>query len=207
MGYYDDGKITTSSDTEQIGLGDIFYAIVAYGTPEMVEFKGTITEIDADGDVDDEGRGYGYYTANGVLDDGREVSINQRGEGTIYGANYRSGDRSDKIDCDTQAQSNAFYDAFDAYKAGQKLTFHQKGLLIGGMDVASTTTGCVNPAQAVQIAKILGDYATFAAFDMLAGSGGKRADEYGAYKVRQARNMNVDGRAIFFDALAEASKQ
>jgi hypothetical protein len=76
---------------------------------------------------------------------------------------------------------------------------HEKGLAIAAIPVANSR---ITPEQAVEIAGIVGDLETFRYFDALAGSGSPRADEYGCWKVRQARNMNIDGKAVFFDALA-----
>lgn len=75
----------------------------------------------------------------------------------------------------------------------------EKGMAIAAIPVANSR---VTPEQAVEIAGILGDYATFRYFDALADSGSALADEYGAWKVRQARNMNVGGKSVLFDALA-----
>lgn len=75
---------------------------------------------------------------------------------------------------------------------------HEKGLAIAAIPV---TNGRVTVEQVVSIARIVGDMETFRYFDALAGSGSRLADEYGAWKVRQARNMNVGGKSVFFDAL------
>lgn len=187
-------QIATSSDSQFIGVGDTFYVVFNCCESNAREERATITEIVCDGDIDDEGKAFGYVDgATAKLADGREVYLNAKGMGDLDGEKF-----------DSQKESIKFYEAFDIYRAGGKLTLQQKGYLIGGLDVASTVDGRVNAGQAVEIAKILGDVESFYYFDRLAGSGGCMADLYGAYKVRQARNMNIDGKAIFFDALAEA---
>lgn len=60
----------------------------------------------------------------------------------------------------------------------------------------------ITEEQAVEIARILGDVDSFHYFDRLAGSGSRMADDVHAWKVRQARNMSVDGKPVFFNALA-----
>lgn len=76
---------------------------------------------------------------------------------------------------------------------------HEKGLAIAAIPV---TDNRITPEQAVEIARILGDFDSFRYFDGLAGGGSPLADEYGCWKVRQARNMNIGGKAVLFDALA-----
>lgn len=61
--------------------------------------------------------------------------------------------------------------------------------------------GRITADQARVIAFLCGDVHTFRTFDAYAGSGTQHADAIGAYKVRQARNMRVDDRPVFFDAL------
>lgn len=76
---------------------------------------------------------------------------------------------------------------------------HEKGLALAAIPVEN---GRITAEQAVEIAGILGDYDSFRYFDGLAGGGSPLADEYGCWKVRQARNMNMGGKAVLFDALA-----
>lgn len=78
------------------------------------------------------------------------------------------------------------------------LTRQEKGEWIAAIPVHDRR---VSEQQAEQIAGILGDSDSFHYFDALASGGSQLADEYGCWKVRQARNMNVDGRPVFFDAL------
>lgn len=76
---------------------------------------------------------------------------------------------------------------------------HEKGLAIAAIHAEGNR---ITAEQAVEIAHILGDLETFRYFDALAGGGSRLSDEYGCWKVRQARNMNIGGKSVFFDALA-----
>lgn len=75
---------------------------------------------------------------------------------------------------------------------------HEKGLALAAIPVED---GRITPEQAVEIARILGDFDSFRYFDGLAGGGSRLSDEYGCWKVRQARNMSVGGKSVLFDAL------
>lgn len=185
--------LDSSSDATEMGVGTKFFCVFDQGEPNERSLVATITEIEFDGDVDDDGRGYGYVAgATAVLDDGRTVYLGRNGMGDLDGEAF-----------DSQVNSSEFYAALDAFRAGGYLTLRQKGLLIGAIELKN---GYVSPEQVVEIAKIIGNVESFRYFDGLAGSGGRTADEYGAYKVRQARNATMGGRAIFFDALQEVEQ-
>lgn len=193
--YDDRPTIATSSDSEFIGVGDAFYLVFGNGSRDV---EATITEIVCDGDVDGEtGVAYGYVDgATFVLANGLTGEFGRDGTGTYNGESF-----------DTQAQSSAYYAAYDAFREGKSLSYHQKGLLIAGIKIADGSPrvldGRLSREQVVEIAKILGDIASFHYFDSLAGQGGRIAEEYGAYKVRQARNLSFDGNAVLFDTLTE----
>lgn len=78
------------------------------------------------------------------------------------------------------------------------MNMHEKGLAIAAIPVEGNR---ITAEQAVEIAHVLGDFDSFRYFDGLAGGGSPLSDEYGCWKVRQARNMSVDGRPVLFDAL------
>jgi hypothetical protein len=74
----------------------------------------------------------------------------------------------------------------------------EKGAALAALAVEGNR---ITAEQAVEIAHIVGDAESFFYFDALAGGGSRMADEYGCWKVRQARNMNIDGKSPFFDTL------
>lgn len=92
-------SITTSGDTEELRDGDAVYAIFADGT----EVKGRIVEVEAEGDVDDEGYAYGWTVASAILDDGREFWMDMHGMGQL---NSQGPPREQ---FETQARPMSFY--------------------------------------------------------------------------------------------------